>query len=173
MRERSVGNNLKECGGEMQIFGPTMVELASTVRALQLWFHGAHHVTKGTAFIGDHVNLYGAIYEKLADEFDAIIEKAIGIGEDESAACPVMLTGRSLTLLQQYPSPVGLNSLALVSCAKMLMKGYLGFLQHVSEELAGAGELTLGLDDFLAASANGHETFVYLLGQREKAELDA
>ena len=154
-------------------FQQIMVELAATARALQLWFHGAHHVTKGTAFIGAHVNLYGAIYEKLADEFDAIIEKAIGIGEDESVACPVMLTGRSLELLQQYPSPVGLNSLALVSCARALLRGYLGFLRHVSEELGEADELTLGLDDFLAASANGHETFVYLLGQREKAELDA
>jgi DNA-binding ferritin-like protein len=150
-----------------------MSELACTVRALQLWFHGAHHVSKGTAFIGDHVNLYGAIYEKLGDELDTIVEKAIGIGEDESVACPTILTSKALELLLQYPSPAGLKSLALVSCAKTLMKGYLRFLEHVSEELEASSELTLGLDDFLAASANGHETFVYLLGQREKVELDA
>jgi DNA-binding ferritin-like protein len=164
---------IKEGCGIASNFQEVMIELAATARALQLWFHGAHHTTKGTAFIGDHVNLYGAIYEKLDGELDIIIEKAIGIGEDESVACPVMLTARSLELLQQYPSPVGLTSLALVTCAKTLVRGYLGFLQHVSEELASSGELTLGLDDFLAASANGHETIVYLLGQREKVQLDA
>ncbi len=32
--------------------------------------------------------------------------------------------------------------------------------------------LTLGLDDFIMAQANEFETFVYLLNQRVKVELD-
>lgn len=171
MRRTKKSKVIKEC--EMQDgFIDTMLEFAATVKALQSWFHGAHHTTKGTAFIGDH-GLYNQIYEKLAGEFDVIIEKAIGIGEDESVACPVKLTAMSLELLQQYPSPVGLSSLAMVVCAKQLLKSYLGYLEHVSDELKAAGNLTLGLDDFIAAAANGYETFVYLLGQREKATLDA
>lgn len=172
MRRTKKSKIIKEC--EMQdSFRNVMLDLAATVKALQTWFHGAHHTAKGTAFIGDHVNLYGEIYSKLGGELDVIIEKAIGISEDESVACPIGLTAKTLELLQQYPSPVSLSPLALVSCAKQLVKGYLGYLEHVADELDASGNLTLGLDDFIAASANGYETFVYLLGQREKAALDA
>jgi hypothetical protein len=153
-------------------FKQIMVEFAATTRGLQLWFHGAHHSAKGTAFIGDHVNLYGELYDKLGSDVDVIMEKAIGISGDDSVSCPRNLTAGACEILEKYPSPVGLNSLALVSCSKTLVKGYLGYLQYVSDELASTNELSLGLDDFISASANGYETFVYLLGQREKVEMN-
>jgi DNA-binding ferritin-like protein len=153
-------------------FKQTMVEFAATARGLQLWFHGAHHSSKGTAFIGDHVNLYGELYNKLGGDVDTIMEKAIGISGDDSISCPRILNAGACEILEKYPSPVSLNSLALVSCAKTLVKGYLGYLQYVSDELASTDELSLGLDDFISASANGYETFVYLLGQREKVEMN-
>lgn len=153
-------------------FKELMVEFAATARALQLWFHGAHHSAKGVSFIGDHVNIYGEIYNKLNSDIDVIIEKAIGISEDDTISCPRKLTRMASEILEAYPSPVELSSLSLISSSKTLLKGYLSYLQYVSDELESKGELSLGLDDFISAAANGYETFVYLLGQREKAELN-
>ena len=33
------------------------------LRAAYIWFHSAHHTTRGVSFSGDHVNLYPKIYE--------------------------------------------------------------------------------------------------------------
>ena len=46
-------------------------------KALLTWFHAAHHVTKGTGFAGDHVSLYGEIYNGINEDLDALIEKFI------------------------------------------------------------------------------------------------
>ena len=40
-----------------------------------MWFHAAHHVTKGKGFAGDHELLYGRIYESASKDFDVIVEK--------------------------------------------------------------------------------------------------
>ena len=45
-------------------------------------------------------------------------------------------------------------------------------LEILFKELESSGELSLGLNDFLAASANSHENHVYLLQQRVKTEID-
>ena len=44
-----------------------LAEYLGCVRALGLWFHGAHQLTKGSGFAGDHVDLYGKIYEELVE----------------------------------------------------------------------------------------------------------
>ena len=36
-----------------------LVNYVGSLRALQLWFHSAHVLAKGTGFAGDHVDLYG------------------------------------------------------------------------------------------------------------------
>ena len=34
-----------------------LVNYVGSLRAIQLWFHSAHILAKGTGFAGDHVNL--------------------------------------------------------------------------------------------------------------------
>ena len=45
-----------------------LVNYVGSLRAIQLWFHSAHILAKGTGFAGDHVNLYGRIYDEVTEE---------------------------------------------------------------------------------------------------------
>ena len=54
-----------------------VIKYIGCTKALLTWFHAAHHVTKGPGFAGDHVNLYGEIYNNIVEDFDALVEKII------------------------------------------------------------------------------------------------
>lgn len=150
---------------------PLFDDYIATTRALHLWFHGAHHVTRGAGFIGDHVHLYGELYEKLQDDIDVIIEKAVSILEDERVACPARITEGALHILNEYPSPVDHTSLGIAANGKMLLGAYIKFLEVLRDGFKEAGALTLGLEDHIASTANAYESFLYMLQQREKSEL--
>jgi hypothetical protein len=82
------------------------------------------------------------------------------------------ITKLALQQMGTYPSPPTLSALAMASTALMIEKNYLQMLEILFKELESSGELSLGLNDFLAASANSHENHVYLLQQRVKTEID-
>jgi hypothetical protein len=152
-------------------FGEIMSTYLATTKALQMWFQGAHHVSKGTSFAGDHVLLYSEIYEKLDDELDVIAEKALGIGNVEDAVCPRGIASGASEILQQLPSPVGQTSLGLAACGLSIARAHLKYLDWLYGKLEESGDMTLGLDDFIMSSANGHEKFVYMLQQRVKRDV--
>lgn len=165
--------NLEEhCGCEnKEEAEPLFRDYIGTTRALQLWFHAAHHVTRGAGFVGDHIHLYGELYTKIEEDIDVTIEKAISILEDEMIACPVSITSHAAEILQQYPSPSGHTALGIAASGKTLLKGYLEYLEFLREALKEVGALTLGLEDHIAGTANSYEAFLYMLQQREKSEL--
>lgn len=138
------------------------------LRATQLWFHAAHNLTKGTGFSGDHVNLYGEIYQQLQDDFDVAVEKAIGLTQNESLGCPVGVTSSALDVLVNVPSPSDSSALDIAVTALALIESHIALLEEIFNSLEAANELPLGLNDFLAASANRYDTYVYLLKQRLK-----
>ena len=159
------------CDADHEKAKPVRSEYIATTRALHLWLHGAHNVTRGAGFAGDHVHIYGEMYAQIQQDIDGLIEKAVGIFEDEDLACPSSITHRAAEILRDYPSPSRMTALAIAASAKSLMKAYLQFLKHVKEELANSGVLTLGLEDYIGSTANQYEGYVYLLQQREKSEL--
>ena len=166
--------NLEEhcgCDADHEKAKPIMAEYIATTRALHLWFHGAHNVTRGAGFSGDHVFLYGKIYAQIQDDIDGLIEKAVGVFEDEELACPTSITVRAAEILNEYPSPSRMSSLAIAASGKSLLGAYLEFLSHIHESLEEHGVLSLGLSDFVSSAANEYEGFLYLLQQREKSEL--
>lgn len=138
------------------------------LRAIHLWFHGAHHATRGTGFSGDHVELYNRIYTEVQDEVDGAVEKIVGLFNDEKLACPRCITTKALEYLNNYESPVELEADQIPSVGLRMIKDYLDYLQNCVDNLEQSGKLTMGLDDQLYASANSHETYVYLLQQRIK-----
>jgi DNA-binding ferritin-like protein len=146
-----------------------LLEYVSYLRAIHLWFQGAHHMTKGAGFAGDHVELFGKVYTEVQEEVDGAVEKAIGVTNDECLACPVSITENALAILEEHrcqnENPKG-RDLAEVGLA--LEKTYIEFLEHMFKILESQDALTLGLNDQLAASANKHEEYVYLLQQRIK-----
>ncbi len=149
-----------------------LVNYVGSLRALQLWFHSAHILAKGTGFAGDHVDLYGRIYNEITEDIDTAIEKAVGITNNEIMGCPRTITYKALEVLMDYPAPTNAAPLKIAVSALALVKSYLAFAEKMFEELDEAGELSLGLNDFLAQSANTFEGYAYLLQQRVKTEMD-
>jgi hypothetical protein len=142
----------------------------SFIRAAYNWFHAAHHVTSGTGFSGDHA-LYAEIYEDYLEVLDGIIEKSVGTCGIENIAAPLPTLKLSLEILAGYPSPESLTSLAIASAALKIERDYLEVVEEFFTTLESLGQLPLGLNDFLAASANKHDTYVYKLTQRVKTEV--
>ena len=136
-------------------------------RAMIAWFHAAHHVTKGTGFGGDHVNIYGRIYTELEEDFDEIVEKGLGLTGDETLADPVSILSLAAGQLSQYPPPSNQDAEYIASNALEVAKAYIAFIEKIYTQFESCG-MTLGLDDQLQGFANKYETYVYLLQQRTR-----
>jgi len=136
-------------------------------RAMIAWFHAAHHVTKGTGFGGDHVNLYGEIYTQLDEDLDGIVEKGIGLTGDETLADPVSSLSMAASLLAQQPASANQSAEAIAANAFEVIKYYVDFIEKIYSQFDSIG-MSLGLDDLLQGLANQYETYVYLLQQRSR-----
>ena len=136
-------------------------------RAMIAWYHAAHHVTKGTGFGGDHVNIYGEIYTQLDEDLDMIVEKGIGLTGDETLADPVSSLSLAATMLAQYPMAANQSAEMIACSAFEISKLYIAFLEGIYSQFDACG-MSLGLDDLLQGLANQYETYVYLLQQRSR-----
>jgi len=143
----------------------SLTVMLSYLRAMQAWFHGAHHVTGGEGFAGDHTDLYTRIYEAILEDYDAAAEKAVGLS-DESLACPIKVMNQANKIIAKFKSPCNLNATEIAKHGYNIIMKYLKFLDYLYKNLEESEELTLGLDDFIMAMANDYETFAYLLKQR-------
>lgn len=147
-----------------------MVEYCGFLRMIHLWFHGAHHLTSGTGFSGDHVNLYGKIYAEVQEQVDGAIEKSIGLFGGECGD-PMSITSMAAEIMSEYPSPLEQNPAGIAAVGLQIERNFLEFTKNLYDALDESGQLSLGLDDFLMANANVHEGYVYLLQQRVKSEM--
>ena len=137
-------------------------------KGLHAWFHAAHHVTKGVGFAGDHVNLYGEIYNGISEDFDKLVEKSIMVADTELVACPMLITEISAKVLSQYETPTERGGDAIAAIGLEYMRNHVDNLTELYRILESSGTLSLGMDDYLAAAANQYEGYVYLLTQRVK-----
>ena len=113
-------NTIREhcgCDADLESAKPVMAEYIATTRALHLWFHAAHNVTSGAGFAGDHVLIYGTIYSQVQNDIDGLIERAVGLLEDETLACPIGITARAAEILKGYPTPAQMSALAIAAAA--------------------------------------------------------
>ena len=137
-------------------------------KANQLWFHAAHHVTKGKGFAGDHDLLYGKIYQTLTEDLDALVEKAIGYTDSEIFACPIVISEMSSKLLKNFCSPSDRSDQEIVEIAYDSLSGLIQNLESLHEKFSRANQLSLGMEDLLAGFANQYESYIYMLKQRLK-----
>ena len=145
-------------------------EWISMHRAMIAWYHAAHHVTKGTGFGGDHVNIYGEICTQLDNDLDMIIEKGIGLTGDETLADPVSSLSLAAIKLTQYPASANQDAEAIAQNAFAISKEYIAFIESLYKKFEVLG-MSLGLDDMLQGFANQYETYVYLLQQRSRGAI--
>lgn len=141
-------------------------EWLGCLRAVQMWFHAAHHVVSGEPFAGDHGVLYDRIYTEVQDAFDADVEKAIGVSGEEEVACPIKLCEVALRILKSQPSPAALDASGIANAGLAIVRQHVEKLEQLFEKLESENSLTLGLNDHLAAQANTFESYIYLLQQR-------
>ena len=145
-----------------------LLELSAHIRAVQLWFHGAHHLTKGAGFSGDHALLYAEIYEAAEEQFDGYVERNLGLSNDEAVADPAILTALAANYVAEMPRLAEQSADAIAAGGLLIMRAHITTLDSFYNVLKEAGEMTLGLDDMVMANANACERFVYLLQQRAK-----
>jgi len=146
----------------------TLCVYIAFLKALQTWFHAAHHVAHGCSQAGDHALLYGVIYVSLGETLDGAIEKSIALTDCVDIADPYTILHSALEVLDGWKSPHLCGSDELAMFALEYEMTYLDVVEAIFASVERSGKLTLGLNDFLSASANEHEGFVYKLKQRSK-----
>jgi len=142
--------------------------LIGMIKAYQLWFHSAHHITKGTGFAGDHNNLYGKIYEDTLKLFDDAVEKAVGITDMEDLACPIKISSLAFKRLQGIKTPSNCDNVNIALTAAYIIDNSLSEVEEIFKTMEEDNSLTLGMNDYLGSLANTMESHLYLLKQRIK-----
>lgn len=133
--------------------------LLAILRAIQ-WMHlTAHWITKGNAYYGDHL-LFERLYLGMTDEIDGLAEKLVAMHGPE-AVCPKVQSKMLANIVATQAGQKGILQRAKFSEDVLQV-----VLKTIFESLEDRRELSLGMNDFLAALANAHETNQYLLGQR-------
>lgn len=135
-----------------------LCHILAALRAQYMMYQTAHWQTKGPAYYGNHL-LFQRLYESVGGEIDAVAEKLVGYTGVTSVELPAQLI-----LIQKYCSRwcqiENLHERGLQS-EKDMQK----LFKVTYDTLKAKGSLPLGLDDFLMATANSHETNAYLLQQ--------
>lgn len=135
--------------------------LLATLRAAQMIHQTGHWRVGGKTYYGDH-RLLERLYNSVGEEIDGLAEKMVEkYGEDS-----VDLHGQidHMHTVIKGVAKISCNFKRAQAVEKMLQK----LFKLSYDKLKEAEDLSLGMDDFLMASANNHETNCYLLGQRLK-----
>jgi DNA-binding ferritin-like protein len=135
--------------------------LLASLRAAHLLHWAGHWQAGGDTQYGDHL-LLERIYTGLEDHIDTLAEKIVS--EYEAPAVDPIDQAKLISELTCSMCDTGCESVPERSLKveedlqKLLKSSY--------EHLKTSGQLSLGMDDYLMATANDHDTFVYLLRQR-------
>ena len=140
----------------------TAIELLQWLLAClrsQYWsYQQSHWQVKGRTFYGDHL-LFQRLYESVQQQTDTLAEKMVGLyGPD--AVDGLDLGGKFEVFIKRWNKSDCLHRRGLLS-----EQDFQNLVKGVYEGLKAMGELSLGMDDFLMATASEHETNEYLLRQ--------
>jgi hypothetical protein len=137
-------------------------------KATEMWFHAAHHVTKGKGFAGDHNILYSKIYNLLGEDLDSLVEKGIGLYDEEQLACPIIISKLASKMVCNFDSPANRGDDEIANIALHVLGYHLSHLEHFYHSIQKSRDFSIGFDDLLASMANQYERYIYMLKQRIK-----
>lgn len=128
------------------------------------WSHWtAHWQVQGNPFYGDHL-LFERLYQGVVEEIDTLAEKMVArFGPtvvDAVDHFPVTQAWVERWSVQESP----------YKRALMAESDFQSAAKRVYDHIKEAGAMSLGLDDYLMAIANDHETNMYLLQQRLRTD---
>lgn len=160
---RKIAANYKvaqEGGGELK---KALTDILTVLRLQYLSYQNSHWTTKGTNFYGNHL-LFQRLYESVESEIDTFGERIVGhVGPEALALCAQLNDMHQLCEEWCKESDYAKRGLA----SEMLLQKV---LKEKYEALKESGELTLGLDDLIMATASNHESNIYLLKQALRKE---
>ncbi|MBD3260150.1 MAG: hypothetical protein GF334_00465 [Candidatus Altiarchaeales archaeon] len=133
--------------------------LLGAMRAMHWNYWTSHWQVSGSSFYGDHL-MFSRMYEALVEEIDTLAEKMVGTFGPDSVENTSQMNWASSFLrswsVYKCPYCRGLRS----------EKELQGLFKSFYEKLKEGNALSLGMDDYLMATASSHETNIYLLQQR-------
>ena len=146
--------------------GEALQGLLAVLRAMQTSIHEGHWVVKGSTFYGDH-QLLQRLYAggdgspALQDEIDTLGERIVAYAGPSFVDSRVV-TEKALRLIEAWQGASSDPITQALHAEESLQLA----LRATYDALKASGELSLGLDDFLMAMADAHDTNRYLLRQR-------
>lgn len=135
----------------------SLKEILAVLRAQSWLFQSLHWQVKGSNFYQLHL-LYERIYGGLGAEIDALAEKIVGYYGSEAVEKTDQIE-RTMKWVKEWRG----NDIEVAIKSE---KDLQALLKHTYDSMSNRKELSLGLDDWLMATANVHETNLYLLGQQ-------
>ncbi len=134
--------------------------ILAVMRAAQQSHWTAHWQVQGTSFYGDH-QMFERFYGELTEQIDALAEKLVAMHGEQAVNLPEQMRWQAY-LAHEWDRHDDDLYYRAYHIEKFLQDHFL----KTYEALKHLKQLTLGLDDYLMATANAHETNQYLLGQR-------
>jgi DNA-binding ferritin-like protein len=132
--------------------------LLGMLRAQYLLYHTLHWQAKGDPAYGNHL-LFQRLYEANVEQIDSLAEKMVGMYGNHSVDLPEQLEVMQKLCASwckiEDPHQRGLKSEEVLQAT----------LKKVYDHMKESEELTLGMDDYLMATASEHDTNMYLLQQ--------
>lgn len=144
-----------------------LLQLLAILRALQWSHQTAHWKVRGESSYQDHL-LFQKLYEAVGEEIDTLAEKIVGVYGPDALTNLSVLSDTHQFIANHAATGAGDSS---YQCALQMEEHLQRALKLAYDELKASGEMSLGLDDFLMATANAHETALYLLRQRLRSRM--
>lgn len=129
-----------------------MIELIILFRALNLYAHHAHNLTKGTTFHEDHA-FFASLYEFADDSYDSIIERHIGTVSDDVDLCEIVKEAYSI-LEHMDDNHYKTCSIVLAEATKAI------------DQMTKDGKLSSGTSNMLQGISDQMEVFTYKIKRR-------
>ena len=140
--------------------------LLACLRAQYWMYQQSHWQVMGDAYYGNHL-LFERLYKSVIDQVDTLGEKMVSMHGPE-AVNALDLGGKFEVWIKRWDLTECLHRRGLQA-----EQDFQVACQSVYETLGESGVLTLGMDDFLMATANEHETNEYLLRQTLRSKESA
>jgi len=133
-------------------------ETLAVLRALSWSHYASHWQSKGSNFYGNHL-LFQRLYEAVDDEFDTLAEKLVAYFGEEAVKMDDAMD-RAKVWVEKWSKTGDVVDRAL-NAEQDLQR----VLAEVYDRIKNSDDMSLGLDDYLMAVANTHETHLYLVQQ--------
>lgn len=134
--------------------------LLAELRALHMAHWTSHWQVAGDPQYGDHL-LFQRFYEAMPTEIDDLAEKIVATFGPEAVDAPIQAIRVQQEIKFAYEEEEDIFRRAF-----LMEQALQATIRSVFKAAEESDDLSLGMNDYLAALANAHETNIYLLQQR-------